>query len=93
MSPRVIKLPLSGGDRKHFTRELQRVERLHADLVKQTAAAFMVADAHLATAYRLSCDEWNARQFIGGDAAPSPTIANAIHGGCVLMEVRCKKCG
>ena len=42
MSPRVSKLPLPGGDRKHFCRELQRVERLHADLVKQTAA-FVVA--------------------------------------------------
>lgn len=24
---------------------------------------------------------------------PSPTIADAIHGGCELFEVRCKKCG
>ena len=93
MSPRVIKLPLSGGDRKHFSRELQRVERLHADLVQHTADAFTVADAHFATAHRLACEEWNARQFIGGDAAPSPTIADAIHGGCELLEVRCKKCG
>ena len=53
----------------------------------------MVADADLVTAYRLFCEEWSARQFIGGDAAPSPTIANALHGGCVLMEVRCNKCG
>ena len=93
MSPRVKKLPFSGSDRKHFSRELQRVERLHTYLVKRTAAAFTVADAHLTIAYRLSCEEWTARQFIGGDAAPSPTIANAIHGGCELLEVRCKACG
>ena len=71
---------------------MQRVERLHADLVKRTADAFAVADAHLDTAHRLACEEWNARQFIGGDAAPSPTIADAIHGGvsfwrCVLRSV------
>lgn len=92
MSPRVIKLPLPGGDRRHFSRELQRVERLHADLVQRTADAFLVADAHLATAHWLSCEVWNARQFIGGDIVPSPTIADAIHGGCELLEVRCKKC-
>ena len=29
-------MPLSGGNRKHYARELARTERLHADLVKRT---------------------------------------------------------
>jgi hypothetical protein len=28
------------------------------------------------------------RQFIGGPAEPSPRIADAIAGGCELLEVR-----
>jgi hypothetical protein len=28
MSSRVIRIPLSGGDRKHYARELRRVESL-----------------------------------------------------------------
>jgi hypothetical protein len=86
MSPRIIQLPMSGGDRRHYARELARVERLHADLVRQLAGA-------LATAHRLACEEWNARQFIGGEAEPSPTIAEARSGGCELLEVRCQRCG
>jgi hypothetical protein len=86
MSPRIIRMPLSGGDRKHYARELARTERLHADLVRQTNAAYL-------TAHRLGCEEWNARQFIGGEAAPSPIIGHAIDAGCTMLEVECRSCG
>ncbi|WP_157043603.1 hypothetical protein [Nitrobacter hamburgensis] len=43
MSPCVIQMPLSGGDRKHYARELRRVESLHAGLVKGVEAAHLPA--------------------------------------------------
>ena len=66
MSPRVIQMPLSGGDRKHYVRE--RVEELHRGLVRKAAAAYATADDHLRLAHYTACEEWNARQFIGGNA-------------------------
>jgi hypothetical protein len=93
MSPRVIQLPMSGRDRRHYVRELARVEQLHASLVRQVEDVLSSADDLLRRAHFLSCEEWNARQFIGGPADPSPTIADAIHGGVEMLEVRCKRCG
>lgn len=69
----------------HFKRELTRVEELHGRLVEAVAAAFRQA-------HQLACEEWNARQFIGGPAAPSPTIAQAIDGSCEMLEVECRQC-
>jgi phage terminase large subunit GpA-like protein len=86
MSPRVIQLPLSGGDRAHYLRELKAAEQAQARLVEQAADAYRIA--HL-----LACREWNTRQFIGGDAAPSPRIADAIAAGCIQLQVKCKRCG
>lgn len=93
MSPRVIQMPLSGGDRKAFTRELHLVQTMHAGLVRKVAEAYAVADDHLRLAHRLSCEEWNARLFLGGDDAPSPTIAAAIEASATLLEVKCNACG
>jgi hypothetical protein len=92
MSPRVNHIPLSGGDRRHYLRELKRVEELHRDLVRKVAAAYAAADDHLRLAHRTACEEWNARQFLGGDAEPSPPIQHAIDAGCTLLEVRCPQC-
>jgi DNA-binding transcriptional regulator YdaS (Cro superfamily) len=86
MSPRIIQLPMSGRDRRHFVRELRLAEQAHASLPGRVAEAY-------AAAHRLACEEWNVRQFIGGDAAPSPTIAEAIAAGRELLEVRCRRCG
>lgn len=93
MSPRIIQLPMSGRDRRHYVRELTRVEQMHYSLVRQVADAFAAADAQLRQAHFLSCEEWNTRQFIGGPADPSPTIAEAIHGGVEMLEARCRRCG
>jgi hypothetical protein len=93
MSPRVIQLPMSGRDRRHYVRELARVEQLHVSLLRKVEDAFAAADAQLRQAHFLACEEWNARQFIGGPAEPSPTISDAIHGGVEMLEVRCKRCG
>jgi hypothetical protein len=86
MSPRVIQLPMSGRDRRHYVRELRAAEQAHQSLLVRVEDAYRVA-------HQLLCEEWNTRQFIGGPVDPSPTIAQATHGGCVLLEVRCKRCG
>lgn len=93
MSPRVIQMPLSGGDRKHYARELRRVESLHAELVKKVEAAYVTAGERLRLAHRLECEEWNARLFLGGGDAPSPAIADAIDAGATRLEVKCNACG
>lgn len=86
MSPRVIHIPLSGRDRKYYTRQLKQAEATHARLTGELA----VARARVA---RLECEEWSARQFIGGDVEPSPTIAAALLAGTPLLLVECRACG
>lgn len=86
MSPRIIQMPMSGGDRKHYVREFKAAEQEHRSLIARVDAAYH-------TAHQLLCKEWNTRQFLGGPVEPSPTLNQAIHGGCVYLEVRCKRCG
>ena len=85
MSPRIIHLPLSGRDRRHYVRELRAAEQVHRELPGRVEEAYRAA-------HRLACHEWSVRQFIGGPAEPSPRIADAIAGGCELLEVRCRRC-
>lgn len=85
MSPRVIQLPLSGGDRKHYVRELKQAQQAHARLLDR------VIDAY-AAAHRVACEEWTVRQFIGGPAEPSPQIGAAISAGCTTLQVQCRAC-
>jgi hypothetical protein len=69
MSPRVIHIPLSGRDRKHYVRELKRVEQLQRELARKAEGAYAAAAEHLAMAHRYACEEWNARQFLGCQSA------------------------
>jgi hypothetical protein len=92
MSPRIIHLPLSGRDRRNYVAELRKAEDAYRRYTWEADAAHQAADRALADAHRLDCMAWNALQFIGGDEAPSPAIADAIHGGCELLEVQCRHC-
>jgi hypothetical protein len=89
---RIITPPLSGRDRRHFARELHKGEQAFERLTREAAAAHQAADLALSKAHFKDCEAWTARQFIGGPNEPSPTIAQAIHGGCELLEVRCQRC-
>lgn len=89
---RIIVPPLSGRDRRHFASELRKAEQIHERLVREAAAAHAVADRRLAEAHRLDGEAWSARQFIGGPEEPSPSIAEALHGGLDLLEVKCRHC-
>lgn len=89
---RIIHPPLSGRDRKHFARELRRAEQAYQAARSEAEVAHAAADRALARAHALDCEAWTALQFIGGDEAPSPSIADAIHGGYELLEVQCSHC-
>src|SRR5262249_50698875 len=90
---RIIKRPpMSGGDRKHFAREIHKAEVTFAHLLEQAATAHVAADAARARAYALDCMAWNSAIFIGELDHASPTIAAAIAGGFPLLEVRCEHC-
>jgi hypothetical protein len=89
---RVIYPPMSGRDRRHFSSELHKGEQEHARLVREAEAAFAAADRQLADAHRFDCLAWSARLFIGGPDAPSPTIADALHGDVPLLEAQCRHC-
>jgi hypothetical protein len=89
---RIIHVPLSGRDRKHFARELHKAEQTYDLKRREADAAHTAADSALRQAHRLDCEAWSALQFIGGSEAPSPSIGAAIHGGCELLEVECRHC-
>jgi hypothetical protein len=72
--------------------ELRKGEEAFRRNTRDAVAAHARADRALAEAHRLDCAAWSALQFIGGDEAPSPVIADAIHGGCELLEVQCRRC-
>jgi hypothetical protein len=67
-------------------------ERERARLAEETGRAYEAADHALAKAHRLHCLTWSATLFIGGPDDPSPSIADALHGGVPLLEVQCRHC-
>lgn len=90
---RIIKPPpMSGGDRKHFAREIHKAETAFARLLEEAATAHAAADAVRAKAYALDCAAWNTALFIRELDHTSPTILAAIDGGFPHLEVRCEQC-
>jgi hypothetical protein len=106
MSPRIIRMPLSGGDRKAQARGLRQAHGLHDTLYRKSqerrAAAAekrREAAAIVREADRLECEAWSALMWAGGPAMPSPgdaqanpTIAMALNSGFDLLEARCGRC-
>ena len=93
MSPRIVHIPLSGGDRKAQAKEIRRAHGLHTEFSRQAAIARGEAAAKLREAHRLECLAWNAIMFCGGPAQPSPTLRVALNAGFDHLEVCCNKCG
>ena len=83
---------MSGRDRRHYVTQLKAAEKAHASLAKRVPEAQAVADEYQLMADRLACEEWSVRQFIGGDAEPSPSIETAINCGYVLLDIHCSHC-
>ena len=89
---RVLHIPLSGRDRRHYAAELRKAENEYRRLTKEVAAAHDAADRALAEAHRLDHALWSARLFLAGPDQPSPRIADPLHGGYPLLEVQCRHC-
>jgi hypothetical protein len=64
--PRVIQIPLSGGDRKAQAKELRRARGLHDEYIKQAAVVRAAARAKDRQADQLECNAWNAIMFVAG---------------------------
>ena len=92
MSPRVIQIPMSGRDRRHYVTQLKVAEKAHASLAKRAREAQLVVDEYQRMADRLACQEWSVRQFIGGDVEPSPSIETAVNCGYKLLDIHCSHC-
>jgi hypothetical protein len=91
--PRVIQLPLSGGDRKAQAKELRRARGLYDEYMRQATVVRAEAREKDRKADRLECNAWNAIMFCGGPAQPSPNIETALNAGYDRLEVRCNRCG
>jgi hypothetical protein len=86
-SPRIIHIPLSGGDRKTQAKGIRYAHGIHANHYRQSVLIRSAAEAKLREADRLECEAWNAIMWAGGPAMPSPgepqaepTIGKAING-------------
>jgi hypothetical protein len=99
MSPRIIHIPLSGGDRKAQAKGIRYAHGLHESYFKESVLIRSAAEAKIREADRLECEAWNAIMWAGGPAMPSPgepqaepTIVKAINGGYDLLEAKCNRC-
>src|SRR5258707_4985786 len=99
MSPRIIHIPLSGGDRKAQAKGIRYAHGIHNSYFKESVLIRSAAEAKIREADRLECEAWNAIMWAGGPAMPSPgepqaepTIAKAINGGYDLLEAKGKRC-
>jgi hypothetical protein len=99
MSPRIIHIPLSGGDRKAQSKGIRYAQGIHAGHYRESVLIRSAAEAKIREADRLECEAWNAIMWAGGPAMPSPgdpqaepAIAKAINGGFDLLEAKCNRC-
>src|SRR4030095_14535983 len=99
MSPRIIHIPLSGGDRKAQAKGIRYAHGIHNSYFKESVLIRNAAEAKIREADRRECESWNAIMWPGGPAMPSPgepqpepTIAKAINGGYDLLEAKCNRC-
>jgi hypothetical protein len=98
MSPRIIRIRLSGGDRKAQAKGIRQAHGIHASHYRQSVLIRSAAEEKLREADRLECEAWNAIMWAGGPAMPSPgepqaepTIGKAINGGYDLLEAKCHR--
>ena len=95
MSPRIIHIPLSGGDRKAQAKGIRYAHGVHNSYFKESVLIRSAAEAKIREADRLECEAWNAIMWAGGPAMPSPdepqaepTVAKAIvNAGEILQRL------
>jgi hypothetical protein len=98
MSPRIIHIPLSGGDRKAQAKGIRYAHGIHETYFRESVLIRSAAEAKI-RADRLEYEAWNAIMWAGAPAMPSPgdpqaepTIGKAIDGGYDLPEAKCNRC-
>jgi hypothetical protein len=72
MSPRIIHIPLSGGDRKAQAKGIRYDHGIHESAFRESVLIRSAAEAKIREADRLECEAWNAIMWAGGPAMPSP---------------------
>ncbi|MGJ5036615.1 hypothetical protein ACQR13_21115 [Bradyrhizobium sp. HKCCYLRH3059] len=72
MSPRIMQIPLSGGDRKAQAKRVRNDHGLHDSYLSRSQAIRSAADEKLRQADRPECEAWNAIMWAGGPAMPAP---------------------
>lgn len=93
MSPRIIHMPLSGGDRKAQAKAQRDARFIARAFFRQSITARSIGEMKIREADRLFCDAWTNVVLWGGVARNSPTIGQAINGGRHILWVKCKRCG
>jgi phage FluMu protein Com len=85
--------PLSGGDRKALNKELGKARAMANILASQSQALRAKGEALIQQADGLLCDSWNERMWSDGEPIdPSPSIDQAVNGGCPWLEIQCARC-
>ena len=80
MAPKHHVPPLSGGDRKALTKELEKARAMTTVFANRAAEKRAQGEALIREADNLSCQSWNERLWAdGGPPDPSPTIDPRRH--------------
>ena len=72
MSPRIIHIPLSCGDRKAQAKGIRYAHGLHQSYFRESVLIRSAAEAKMREANRLECEAWNAIMWAGGPANALP---------------------
>src|SRR5271170_2692633 len=80
MAPKDHHLPLSGGDRKAFAKELAKSRAMTTVFAERSAEKRREGEALIREADNLACQSWNEKMWSdGGPVDPSPTIYQAVN--------------
>src|SRR4030081_979634 len=92
MSPRIIHIPLCGGDRKAQAKGIRYAHGIHNSYFRESVLIRSAAEAKIREADRLECEASNAIMWAGGpgmasagDPQAEPMIA--INGGYDLLRL------
>ena len=95
MSPRIIHIPLSGGDRKAQAKGIRYAHGIHNSYFKESVLIRSAAEAKIREADRLECEAWNAIMWAGGPAMPfwEEDCSGRISGPCRQLrpKIPCRR--
>lgn len=93
MAPKYHHPPISGGDRKAFSKELSKSRVMTHIFAERSAEKRRQGEALIREADNLACQSWNERMWSdGGPIDPSPTVDQALNGDYGWLEIACSRC-